>query len=63
MGENGAKDLLDILQFLYTYDQRESVEKHFPSLKNIFVNVAEKNWELTRLLLKLIVKPRLVNSE
>ncbi|NGY85747.1 response regulator [Bacillus megaterium] len=42
VGENGAKDLLDILQFLYTYDQRESVEKHFPSLKNIFVNVAEK---------------------
>ncbi|MGC4376675.1 response regulator [Fictibacillus sp. Mic-4] len=41
-GESGSKDLLDMVDYLYQYEQEERFQKGFPSLKEIFVHLAEK---------------------
>ncbi|HWO96723.1 MAG TPA: response regulator [Bacillus sp. (in: firmicutes)] len=40
--ESGSKDLLDMLDYLYQYEQDKTFKQGFPSLKEVFVNVAEK---------------------
>jgi len=40
IGESGSKDLLDILEYLD--EQGQGLENNFPSLKDIFLNVARK---------------------
>ncbi len=42
IGETGSKDLLDILDYLYHSEKENSYEHNFPSLKEIFLNVARK---------------------
>ncbi|MFC7443185.1 response regulator [Laceyella putida] len=41
-GENGSKDLLDMLDYLYQCEQGQTLKKGFPSLREIFVNLARK---------------------
>jgi two-component system response regulator YcbB len=40
--ENGSKDLLDMLDYLYQYERDKTFEKEFPILEEIFVNLARK---------------------
>lgn len=40
--ENGSKDLLDMLDYLYQYEQDKRFEQEFPILEEIFVNLARK---------------------
>ncbi|MEH6947145.1 MULTISPECIES: response regulator [Peribacillus] len=40
--ENGSKDLLDMLDYLYQYEQDKTFEQEFPTLEEIFVNLARK---------------------
>ncbi|QGQ45198.1 response regulator [Metabacillus sediminilitoris] len=40
--ENGSKDLLDMLDYLYQYEQDKTFEQEFPILEEIFVNLARK---------------------
>lgn len=43
VGESGSKDILDILEFLSKYEAEHSLTNNeFPSLKDIFINVAIK---------------------
>ncbi len=42
IGESGSKDLLDILEHLYTSERDQSYEYDFPSLKDILTSVARK---------------------
>lgn len=42
IGESGSKDLLEILDYLYLSEKEDSYEVDFPSLKEIFLNVARK---------------------
>jgi two-component system response regulator YcbB len=42
IGESGSKDLLNMLEYLFKYEKEKSFEQEFPSLKNIFINVATK---------------------
>jgi len=42
IGESGSKDLLDMLDFLYKYDNERPFGHEFPSLKEIFTIVAIK---------------------
>lgn len=41
-GENGSKDLLDMLDYLYQYDQVQALNQGIPTLKEIFVYLAQK---------------------
>lgn len=41
-GEKGCKDLLEILKFLYEYEEEHAGEKDFPSLKSLFTSIAIK---------------------
>lgn len=41
-GESGSKDLIEIMQFLYDYEQEKTFAGGFPSLKEIFRNIALK---------------------
>ncbi|MGG2092125.1 response regulator [Bacillus sp. S13(2024)] len=40
--ESGSKDLMDMLDYLYKYEQDKTFEQGFPSLKEIFFNLAQK---------------------
>lgn len=42
IGESGSKDLLDMLDYLYKYENERPLEHEFPSLKEIFTSVAIK---------------------
>ncbi|MGD8191208.1 response regulator [Brevibacillus ginsengisoli] len=42
IGESGSKDLLEIVDYLYQSEKEDSYEYDFPSLKEIFHNVARK---------------------
>lgn len=42
IGESGSKDLLNMMEYLFKYEKEKSFEPEFPSLKNIFINVAMK---------------------
>ncbi|OAH55826.1 MULTISPECIES: response regulator [Bacillaceae] len=42
VGENGSRDLIDILKCLFTYEHAKASEQNFPSLKEIFKQVAQK---------------------
>ncbi|EYE88530.1 transcriptional regulator [Fervidicella metallireducens AeB] len=42
IGESGSKDLLEILKFLSEMEGEKLKEHEFPSLKDIFLSVAEK---------------------
>lgn len=46
IGESGCKDLLDMLDYLYQYEQERPYEHEFPSLKDIFTQVALKRLSL-----------------
>ncbi|MGG1661022.1 response regulator [Brevibacillus sp. NRS-1366] len=39
-GDSGSNDLLDILDYLYEYEQKHTFKNGFPALKEIFVDVA-----------------------
>ena len=41
-GESGSKDLMEIMQFLYDHEQEKTLVGGFPSLKEIFRNLALK---------------------
>lgn len=41
-GENGSKDLLDILEYLHQNEHEDSLHKGVPILKEIFVDLAKK---------------------
>ncbi|MGM0779519.1 MAG: response regulator [Bacillota bacterium] len=41
-GENGSKDLLDMLDYLNQYEQDHMLEKGFPPLKEIFLSIAKR---------------------
>ncbi|MEW9670455.1 DNA-binding domain-containing protein [Ammoniphilus sp. 3BR4] len=41
-GESGSKDLLDMLDYLYQYEQVQTLNKGVPALKEIFLNLAQK---------------------
>ncbi|WP_234117228.1 response regulator [Clostridium hydrogenum] len=40
IGENGSSDLLSMLQYVYKYDDKQSIKADFPALKDIFTNIA-----------------------
>lgn len=40
IGESGCRDLLGMLNFLNSYEKEKPLEQEFPSLKDIFMNVA-----------------------
>ncbi|MGM0877569.1 MAG: response regulator [Bacillota bacterium] len=42
VGENGHKDLIEILQYLFKYELTHTFEQHFPTLKNIFIQISKK---------------------
>ncbi|OKL37927.1 response regulator [Domibacillus mangrovi] len=42
VGENGSRDLIDILECLFSYERVMASEQSFPSLKEIFKQVAQK---------------------
>jgi two-component system response regulator YcbB len=42
VGENGSRDLIDILECLFTYEHAKASEQNFPSLKEIFTQIAQK---------------------
>ncbi|MGM0878574.1 MAG: response regulator [Bacillota bacterium] len=42
VGENGHKDLIEILQYLFKYELTHTFEQHFPTLKDIFVQISKK---------------------
>lgn len=42
IGENGCRDLLGMLDYLSSYENDKPLEQDFPSLKDIFMNVAIK---------------------
>lgn len=39
--ESGSKDLLDMLDYLYQYEQDKTFSQGFPSLKEVFVHLAQ----------------------
>lgn len=41
IGESGCRDLLGMLNFLNSYEKDRPLEQEFPSLKDIFMNVAK----------------------
>lgn len=47
ISENGCKDLLAILSYLYQYELQTPADHEIPSLKDIFHNVALKKLELS----------------
>jgi two-component system response regulator YcbB len=47
VGENGHKDLLEILQYLFKYELTHNSEQHFPTLKDIFVQISKKKLGLS----------------
>ncbi|MFT8323348.1 MAG: response regulator [Bacillus sp. (in: firmicutes)] len=42
IGENGSKDLLEIIQFLYQHEVNDTFEMNFPSLKELFEGIARQ---------------------
>jgi len=42
IGENGSKDLLDIIQYLYQHEAKDTFEMHFPSMKEIFEGISKE---------------------
>ncbi|MEY9865510.1 two-component system response regulator YcbB [Peribacillus sp. B2I2] len=42
VGENGAKDLMEMLQYLFMYERTFTFKQHFPTLKDIFVEITKK---------------------
>ncbi|MCC5464673.1 response regulator [Pelosinus baikalensis] len=47
IGENGCNDLLGMLDYLKSYENHQPLELEFPSLKDIFMNVAMKKLGLS----------------
>ena len=47
VGENGHKDLIEILQYLFKYELTHTFEQHFPTLKDIFVQISQKKLGLS----------------
>ncbi|MFF2879352.1 response regulator [Gottfriedia sp. NPDC057991] len=41
-GENGSKDLLDMLNYLYEYETNFGLEAGFPTLKDIYIHISLK---------------------
>jgi len=42
ISESGSKDLLSIVEYLYTRENEKAIEKDFPSLKEIFTKISQK---------------------
>ncbi|TYR80644.1 response regulator [Priestia megaterium] len=42
VGEGGSKDLVEIINYLYEQELNHTFESHFPSLKEIFIQLAYK---------------------
>lgn len=42
IGENGSNDLLSMLEYVYSSENRTDVKDDFPALKDIFTNIAVK---------------------
>ncbi|GKU82770.1 response regulator [Niallia sp. NCCP-28] len=41
IGENGSKDLIDIIQYLYNHEAKDTFEMNFPSMKEIFEGISK----------------------
>src|SRR5690625_5863463 len=39
IGENGYKDILDILNYMFNYDQKYTLTDGIPALKDIFIEI------------------------
>jgi two-component system response regulator YcbB len=42
ISERGSRDILNILEYLFQYEKEEHIEHKFPSLKDIFINLATR---------------------
>lgn len=42
LGENGSRDLIDILHYLFNLRRNKTVEQDFPSLKDLFLEISKK---------------------
>lgn len=42
IAESGSKDLLSIVEYLYTRESEKAIENDFPPLKEIFIKISEK---------------------
>lgn len=42
ISESGSKDILNILEYLFQHEKETDIEQEFPSLKDIFINLAKK---------------------
>lgn len=42
IGESGSRDLIDMLEYLFEYEQQNPLDYEFPPLKDIFTTVATK---------------------
>lgn len=42
ISESGSKDLLSIVEYLYTRENEKAIEKDFPSLKEVFTKISQK---------------------
>lgn len=42
IGENGYKDILDILNYMFNYDQKYTLTNGIPALKDIFIEIITK---------------------
>ncbi|MED4227940.1 response regulator [Neobacillus cucumis] len=47
VGENGHKDLIEVLQYLVKYELTHTFEQQFPTLKDIFVQISKKKLGLS----------------
>ncbi|WP_445506378.1 response regulator [Niallia sp. 03190] len=41
IGENGSKDLMEIIQYVYHHEANDVFEKNFPSMKELFEGIAK----------------------
>src|SRR5699024_3115273 len=58
IGENGYKDILDILNYMFNYDQKYTLTDGIPALKDIFIEIiTEKSTDnLSEQMLKREIK-------
>src|SRR5690606_5520173 len=42
LGDNGSRDLIDILHYLFSLRRNKTVEQDFPSLKDLILEISKK---------------------
>src|SRR5699024_433244 len=65
IGENGYKDILDILNYMFNYDQKYTLTDGIPALKDIFIEIiTEKSTDnLSEQMLKREIKTELKENQ